>query len=144
MGYAREINCSPFAPQSSVTELKRALQEVWNRLSPQLIHHLIASMFLLFEFQKEKDSKYQSVKIILTNHLKKKRRGVEAIVPNPVDRSIWRVRLIDATRILSPRWCGVVVRRGRCQLRCRPRRLTMVQNEVVRRQKLSCSLTVRR
>ncbi|GFU75611.1 uncharacterized protein TNCV_2863261 [Trichonephila clavipes] len=36
-------------------------------------------------------------------------------------------------------WCGVVVRRGRCQLRCRPRHLTMVQNYVVRRQKPSCS-----
>ncbi|GFU86052.1 uncharacterized protein TNCV_636811, partial [Trichonephila clavipes] len=34
----------------------------------------------------------------------------------------------------SSRWCGVVVRRG-CQLRCRPRHLTMVQNYVVRRQK---------
>ncbi|GFX42288.1 transposable element Tc3 transposase [Trichonephila clavipes] len=44
MGYARETNCSPFAPPSSITELKRALQESWNRLSPQLIHHLIASM----------------------------------------------------------------------------------------------------
>ncbi|GFX64176.1 transposable element Tc3 transposase [Trichonephila clavipes] len=31
-------------PPSSVTELKRALQEAWNCLSPQLIHHLIASM----------------------------------------------------------------------------------------------------
>ncbi|GFY20728.1 transposable element Tc1 transposase [Trichonephila clavipes] len=31
-------------PPSSVAELKRALQEAWNRLSPQLIHHLIASM----------------------------------------------------------------------------------------------------
>ncbi|GFU44971.1 transposable element Tc3 transposase [Trichonephila clavipes] len=31
-------------PPSSVTELKRSLQEAWNRLSPQLIHHLIASM----------------------------------------------------------------------------------------------------
>ncbi|GFV49172.1 transposable element Tc3 transposase [Trichonephila clavipes] len=30
-------------PPSAVTELKRALQEDWNRLSPQLIHHLIAS-----------------------------------------------------------------------------------------------------
>ncbi|GFV61709.1 uncharacterized protein TNCV_188671 [Trichonephila clavipes] len=27
----------------------------------------------------------------------------------------------------SSRWCGVVVRRGGCQLRCRPRHLTMVQ-----------------
>ncbi|GFY31126.1 uncharacterized protein TNCV_4360331 [Trichonephila clavipes] len=39
----------------------------------------------------------------------------------------------------SSRWCGVVVRRGVCQLRCRPRHLTMVQNYVVRRQKPSCS-----
>ncbi|GFX12447.1 transposable element Tc3 transposase [Trichonephila clavipes] len=31
-------------PPSSVTELKRALQEAWNRLSPQLIHYLITSM----------------------------------------------------------------------------------------------------
>ncbi|GFT01462.1 transposable element Tc3 transposase [Trichonephila clavipes] len=31
-------------PPISITELKRALQEAWNRLSPQLIHHLIASM----------------------------------------------------------------------------------------------------
>ncbi|GFX35831.1 transposable element Tc3 transposase [Trichonephila clavipes] len=29
---------------SSVTEVKRALKEAWNRWSPQLIHHLIASM----------------------------------------------------------------------------------------------------
>ncbi|GFX81726.1 uncharacterized protein TNCV_317301 [Trichonephila clavipes] len=35
----------------------------------------------------------------------------------------------------SSRWCGVVVWRGGCQLRCRPRHLTMVQNYVVRRQK---------
>ncbi|GFV34066.1 uncharacterized protein TNCV_3979141 [Trichonephila clavipes] len=27
----------------------------------------------------------------------------------------------------SSRWCDVIVRRGRCQLRCRPRHLTMVQ-----------------
>ncbi|GFV12050.1 transposable element Tc1 transposase [Trichonephila clavipes] len=39
----------------------------------------------------------------------------------------------------SSRWCGVVVRRGGCHLRCRPRHLTMVQNYVVRRQKPSCS-----
>ncbi|GFW91784.1 uncharacterized protein TNCV_3400441 [Trichonephila clavipes] len=38
----------------------------------------------------------------------------------------------------SSRWCGVVVRRGWCQLRCRPRHLTMVQNYVVRHQKPSC------
>ncbi|GFW62423.1 hypothetical protein TNCV_290971 [Trichonephila clavipes] len=31
-------------PPSSIAELKRALREAWNRLSPQLLHHLIASM----------------------------------------------------------------------------------------------------
>ncbi|GFT00090.1 uncharacterized protein TNCV_1672281 [Trichonephila clavipes] len=41
----------------------------------------------------------------------------------------------------SSRWCGVVVRRGMCQLRCRPRHLSMVQNDVVRRQKPSCCWT---
>ncbi|GFT41775.1 uncharacterized protein TNCV_4708291 [Trichonephila clavipes] len=39
----------------------------------------------------------------------------------------------------SSRWCGVVVRRVECPLRCRPRHLTMVHNNVVRRQKPSCS-----
>ncbi|GFU85399.1 transposable element Tcb2 transposase [Trichonephila clavipes] len=35
-------------PPSSVTELKKALQEAWNRLSPQLIHHLIARIYSQF------------------------------------------------------------------------------------------------
>ncbi|GFU85325.1 uncharacterized protein TNCV_2386301 [Trichonephila clavipes] len=39
----------------------------------------------------------------------------------------------------SSRWCGVEARRGSCQLRCRPRHLTMVQNDELRRQKPSCS-----
>ncbi|GFW30954.1 hypothetical protein TNCV_2940541 [Trichonephila clavipes] len=34
---------------------------------------------------------------------------------------------------MSSRWCGVEVRKW-CQLRRRPRHLTMVQNYVVRRQ----------
>ncbi|GFU81973.1 uncharacterized protein TNCV_516541 [Trichonephila clavipes] len=32
----------------------------------------------------------------------------------------------------SSRWSGVVVRRGRCQLRCRLRHLTMAQNDVTK------------
>ncbi|GBN87709.1 hypothetical protein AVEN_131809-1 [Araneus ventricosus] len=32
----------------------------------------------------------------------------------------------------SSRWCGVEVWRGGCQLRCRPRHLTAVQNYEVR------------
>ncbi|GFT17090.1 uncharacterized protein TNCV_4738221 [Trichonephila clavipes] len=37
----------------------------------------------------------------------------------------------------SSRWCGVVVRERGCQLRCRPRHLTMVQNYVVRRPRVT-------
>ncbi|GFU24576.1 uncharacterized protein TNCV_2265201 [Trichonephila clavipes] len=38
------------------------------------------------------------------------------------------------------RWCIVVVRKERrCQLRCRPRHLAMVQNDEVRHHKFSCS-----
>ncbi|GFV15694.1 hypothetical protein TNCV_986771 [Trichonephila clavipes] len=44
----------------------------------------------------------------------------------------------------SSRWCGVEVRRGRYQLRCRPLHLTMVQNYEICRQKLSSSPIVRR
>ncbi|GFV31267.1 uncharacterized protein TNCV_1640191 [Trichonephila clavipes] len=39
----------------------------------------------------------------------------------------------------SSRVSGAVARRGECQLRCRPRHLTMVQNYVVRHQKPSSS-----
>ncbi|GFV69366.1 uncharacterized protein TNCV_4589631 [Trichonephila clavipes] len=39
----------------------------------------------------------------------------------------------------SSHYCGVVVRKGGCQLKCCPRRLRMVQNYVVRRQKPSRS-----
>ncbi|GFW46667.1 uncharacterized protein TNCV_1937361 [Trichonephila clavipes] len=44
----------------------------------------------------------------------------------------------------SSRGCGVVVRRGGYQLRCRPRHLTIIQNNEIRPQKPSCSCTVRR
>ncbi|GFU69783.1 transposable element Tc3 transposase [Trichonephila clavipes] len=39
----RQISALPHPP-SSITELKRDLKEAWNLLSPQLIHHFIASM----------------------------------------------------------------------------------------------------
>ncbi|GFY32470.1 uncharacterized protein TNCV_3559781 [Trichonephila clavipes] len=37
----------------------------------------------------------------------------------------------------SSRWCGGVVRRGGCQLRCRPRHLTILQNYVIRRPRVA-------
>ncbi|GFX88973.1 uncharacterized protein TNCV_2852731 [Trichonephila clavipes] len=39
----------------------------------------------------------------------------------------------------SSRWCGVVVRRGGCPLRCRSRHLTMVQNYEVFCKKPLCN-----
>ncbi|GFU60306.1 uncharacterized protein TNCV_3404501 [Trichonephila clavipes] len=44
----------------------------------------------------------------------------------------------------SSRWCGVVARRGGCQLRCRLCYLTMVQNYELRRQRPSNRCSVRR
>ncbi|GFV06184.1 uncharacterized protein TNCV_1950351 [Trichonephila clavipes] len=60
-------------------------------------------------------------------------------VPQKTRRVGQRCTLNLSRAETSSRWYGVVVRRGGCQLRCRPRHLTMVQNYVVRRQKPSCS-----
>ncbi|GFT43109.1 uncharacterized protein TNCV_5119691 [Trichonephila clavipes] len=60
-------------------------------------------------------------------------------VPLKTRRIEQRCTLDLARAETSSRWCGVVVRRWGCQLRCRPRHLTMVQNDVVRHQKPSCS-----
>ncbi|GFT30863.1 uncharacterized protein TNCV_1682521 [Trichonephila clavipes] len=60
-------------------------------------------------------------------------------VPLKIRRVGQRCTLNLSRAETSSRWCGVVVRRGGCQLKCRPRHLTMVQNYVVRRQKPSCS-----
>ncbi|GFX40469.1 uncharacterized protein TNCV_1412791 [Trichonephila clavipes] len=55
-------------------------------------------------------------------------------------RRVWqRCSLYLSRAETSSRWYGVVVRRGWCQIRCRPRHLTMAQRYVVRRQKPSSS-----
>ncbi|GFW86498.1 ntA domain-containing protein [Trichonephila clavipes] len=66
---------------------------------------------------------------------------VMSSIPVPLKtRRVGQRCTLNLSRVeTSSRWCGVVVRRGGCQLRCRPRHLTMVQNYVVRRQKPSCS-----
>ncbi|GFT32808.1 uncharacterized protein TNCV_5038621 [Trichonephila clavipes] len=68
-------------------------------------------------------------------------RHVMSSIPVPLKtRRVGQRCTLNLSRAeTSSRWCGVVVRRGRCQLRCRPRHLTIVQNYVVRRQKPSCS-----
>ncbi|GFW48038.1 uncharacterized protein TNCV_2402251 [Trichonephila clavipes] len=68
-------------------------------------------------------------------------RHVMSSIPVPLKtRRVGQRCTLNLSRAeTSSRWCGVGVRRGGCQLRCRPRHLTMVQNYVVRRQKPSCS-----
>ncbi|GFT24519.1 uncharacterized protein TNCV_3253281 [Trichonephila clavipes] len=68
-------------------------------------------------------------------------RHVMSSIPVPLKtRRVGQRCTLNLSRAeTSSRWCGVVVRRRGCQLRCRPRHLTMVQNYVVRRQKPSCS-----
>ncbi|GFU55374.1 uncharacterized protein TNCV_200361 [Trichonephila clavipes] len=68
-------------------------------------------------------------------------RHVMSLIPVPLKtRRVGKRCNLNLSRAeMSTSWCGVVVRRGGCQLRCRLRHLTMVQNFVVRRQKPSCS-----
>ncbi|GFV24301.1 uncharacterized protein TNCV_422911 [Trichonephila clavipes] len=56
---------------------------------------------------------------------------------DPPCRAAMHVKSVESSNVLP--WCGVEVRREGCQLRCRPRHLTMVENYVVCRQKPSCS-----
>ncbi|GFW57264.1 uncharacterized protein TNCV_541781 [Trichonephila clavipes] len=60
-----------------------------------------------------------------------------SLVPLKTHRVGQRCTLNLSRAETSSHWCGVVVRRAGCQLRRRPRHLTMVQNDVVRRQKPS-------
>ncbi|GFW72949.1 uncharacterized protein TNCV_830721 [Trichonephila clavipes] len=70
-------------------------------------------------------------------------RGWHVTSSSPVPLKTRRVGARCTLNLLraqtSSRWCGVVVRRGVCQLRYRPRHLTMVQNYEVRHQKSECS-----
>ncbi|GFV67445.1 uncharacterized protein TNCV_4621261 [Trichonephila clavipes] len=75
-------------------------------------------------------SRYRTVACLVTS---------SSPVPRKTRRVGQRCTLNLSRAETSSRWCGVVVRRGGCQLRCRPRHLTMVQNYVDRRQKPSCS-----
>ncbi|GFU68264.1 uncharacterized protein TNCV_1717051 [Trichonephila clavipes] len=67
--------------------------------------------------------------------------GRHVISSSPVPLKTCRVgqrcTLNLSTAETPSRWCGVIVRRRGCHLRCRPRHLTMVQNYVIRRQKSS-------
>ncbi|GFU82244.1 uncharacterized protein TNCV_1145741 [Trichonephila clavipes] len=56
-------------------------------------------------------------------------------VEDPPCRGAMNVKSVDSSNVLLLVWCGSQERW--CQLRCRPRHLTMVQNYVVRRQKPS-------
>ncbi|GFV35591.1 uncharacterized protein TNCV_3473621 [Trichonephila clavipes] len=90
---------------------------------------LIASSYECPKCNDRHDVIWSAIKRFLRNHT----------LPLKTRRVGQRCTLNLSRAETSSRWCGVVVRRGWCQLRCRPRHLTMVQNYVVRRQKPSCS-----
>ncbi|GFW15985.1 uncharacterized protein TNCV_4432581 [Trichonephila clavipes] len=80
---------------------------------------------------------YGSLEITVSDH----DRHVMSSSPVPLrTRRVGERCALNLPRVqTSSRWCGVVVRREECQLRCHPRYLTMVQNDEVRRQNPSCS-----
>ncbi|GFW18015.1 hypothetical protein TNCV_2281191 [Trichonephila clavipes] len=88
----RQIAALSHSP-SSVTELKRALQEAWNRLSPQLIQHPIAT-------------KWSRSRI--------RRRRVMSSSPTAIEYQTYRgsgARSIGRS-LKSSRWRDVVIRGG--------------------------------
>ncbi|GFT25198.1 uncharacterized protein TNCV_180771 [Trichonephila clavipes] len=90
--------------------------------------------------------------LILNGHsslvVKVSNRTWHVINSNPVPLKTRRVgeecALNRSRARATSHWSGVVVMRVGCQVACRPRHLTMVQNYEIRHQKRSCSLTVRR
>ncbi|GFW62957.1 uncharacterized protein TNCV_4453051 [Trichonephila clavipes] len=117
---------APFAPEEYVEKLQARMEEM---------HHLSRERIGMASEKKKVAAvaewyRYQTVACFVTGS-------------NPVPLKTCRVGqrcTLNLSRAeTSSRWCGVVVGRGGCQLRCRPRHLTMVQNYVVRRQKPSCS-----
>ncbi|GFY02138.1 uncharacterized protein TNCV_5099991 [Trichonephila clavipes] len=88
-------------------------------------------------FKKTQERKSSTCYLLIT-------KDVTSLRPVPLEtRRVGERCTLNLSRAQTPScWLGVVVKRG--QLKHRPRHLTMVQNYVVRRQKPSCSGTVRR
>ncbi|GFY18967.1 transposable element Tcb2 transposase [Trichonephila clavipes] len=114
-------------PPTNKNTLIRALTEEWDKLPQQLLDNVVQSMNVAAVAEWYR---YRTVACFVTG---------SSPVPLKTRRVGQRCTLNLSRAETSSRWCGVVVRRGECQLRCRPRHLTRVQNYVVRRQKPSCS-----
>ncbi|GFW57176.1 uncharacterized protein TNCV_540931 [Trichonephila clavipes] len=73
-------------------------------------------------------------------------RHVMSSIPVPLKtRRVGQRCTLNISRAeTSSRWCGVVVRRGGCQLRCRPLHLTMVQDDVAKSPRVAeqCDVTI--
>ncbi|GFU61361.1 hypothetical protein TNCV_530621 [Trichonephila clavipes] len=77
--------------------------------------------------------------LVLAAHLRCKRCTPTRIGPASPISLLLPGKGAEASVEAQCRPVGVEVRRGECQLRCRPRHLTMVQNDGVRRPKPSGS-----
>ncbi|GFU54402.1 uncharacterized protein TNCV_3464151 [Trichonephila clavipes] len=117
-------------PPTNKTTLIRALTEEWDKLPQQLLDNVV-------QRRKKKGGGCCSPVVKVSDH----DRHVMSSSPEALkSRRVGERCPLNLSRAsASSRWCGVVVRRGGCHLRWRPRHLTMVQNYVIRRQKPSCS-----
>ncbi|GFT47528.1 uncharacterized protein TNCV_3750501 [Trichonephila clavipes] len=95
-------------------------------------HQMVGFYYCMLGYGKGCDSPVVKV----SNH------GKHVISSSPVPlktRPVGQRCTLNLSRVeTSSHWCGVVVRRGEYQLRYHPRHMTMVQNDVVHRQKPSC------
>ncbi|GFV42771.1 transposable element Tcb2 transposase [Trichonephila clavipes] len=118
-------------------QLKHMLIEEWSLLPQEMLHQLVQSMRRRCEATIATGvSNTKSSQANASDH------GRHALSLSPVPLKTHRLGQRCTLKLSKAetfsRWCGVVVRRE-CQLRCRSRHLTMVQNYEVRRQKPSCS-----
>ncbi|GFV03101.1 transposable element Tcb2 transposase [Trichonephila clavipes] len=158
-------NCPP----TNKNTLIRALTEEWDKLPQQLLDNVVQSMrryenYEMIEYwvlNKESlrstfngivlnfDERRYDLARLHTNFVAAvdewyRYRIVVCLVtssPAPLKtRRVGQRCTLNLSRAeTSSRWCGMVVRRGGCQLRCRPRHFTKVQNYMIRHQKPSCS-----
>ncbi|GFX27650.1 uncharacterized protein TNCV_107481 [Trichonephila clavipes] len=120
--------------------IRGKLQKIWNEISQNIIQNLYGSMpdriasCIRARGGSTGDHSSHGILVVNISDL-----GWHVTSPSPVPLKTCRVEqkcTLNMSRAqMSSRWCGVVFRRMGCQLRCRPRHLTMIQNYEVRCQK---------
>ncbi|GFT78004.1 transposable element Tc1 transposase [Trichonephila clavipes] len=125
-------------PPTNKNTLIRALTEEWDKLPQQLLDNVVQSME--YYQQCQFCAWLQPLQANRPAHFQK-RLCLHEQMQNLLRSLLLGRRVVRRTRAqTSAHWCGVVVRREGCLLRCHLRHLTMIQNYEVRRQKSSCDV----